>query len=67
MEATVSLKYNRNKNHISSEIIIPDYNVEASINLAVIDSGQSGKKTRGFTIDIANRNIPQMTLEGRVR
>lgn len=67
MEASASLKYNRNKNLISSEIIIPDYDVEASINMALTDGDHNGKKTRGFTFDITNKNIPQLSLVGRAR
>ncbi|XP_059209033.1 apolipoprotein B-100 isoform X2 [Centropristis striata] len=66
-EATASLKYNRNKNTLTSELVIPDHNVEAGIKLAVTDSDAKGKKMKGITIDVTNRNIPQLTLVGRTR
>ncbi|XP_018553179.1 apolipoprotein B-100 [Lates calcarifer] len=66
-EATVSLKYNRNKNIFTTEVVIPNYDVEAGIKLAVTDSDFKGKKMRGITIDVTNRNIPQLTLAGRAR
>ncbi|XP_040916458.1 apolipoprotein B-100 [Toxotes jaculatrix] len=66
-EATASVKYNRNKNIFTTEVVIPDYDVEAGIKLAVTDSDHKGKKMRGITIDVTNRNIPQLTLVGRTR
>ncbi|KAJ4939798.1 hypothetical protein JOQ06_029234, partial [Pogonophryne albipinna] len=67
LEATASLKYNRNKNTLTTEVVIPDYDVEAGIKLAVIESDARGKKMRGITIDVTNRNIPQLTLVGHTR
>uniref|UniRef100_A0A3B4VLD7 Apolipoprotein B n=1 Tax=Seriola dumerili TaxID=41447 RepID=A0A3B4VLD7_SERDU len=66
-EATASLKYNHNKNILTAEVAIPDYDVEAGIKLALTDSDAKGKKMRGITIDVTNRNIPQLTLVGRTR
>uniref|UniRef100_UPI003AAA740B apolipoprotein B-100 n=1 Tax=Centroberyx gerrardi TaxID=166262 RepID=UPI003AAA740B len=66
-EATASLKYNRNKNILTTEVVIPDYDVEAGIKLAVTDTNTKGKKMRGITIDVTNKNIPQLTLVGRTR
>uniref|UniRef100_UPI0037E9B8DE apolipoprotein B-100 n=1 Tax=Semicossyphus pulcher TaxID=241346 RepID=UPI0037E9B8DE len=66
-EATASLKYNHNKNTLTTEVVIPDYDVEAGIKLAVTDSEAKGKKMRGITIDVTNRNIPQLSLIGRTR
>ncbi|XP_074517715.1 apolipoprotein B-100 isoform X1 [Sebastes fasciatus] len=66
-EVTASMKYNRNKNTLTTEVVIPDYDVEAGIKLAVTDSDAKGKKMRGITIDVTNRNIPQFTLVGHTR
>uniref|UniRef100_A0A8D0D7V1 Apolipoprotein B n=1 Tax=Sander lucioperca TaxID=283035 RepID=A0A8D0D7V1_SANLU len=66
-EATVALRYNHNKSTLTAEVVIPDYNVEAGIKLAVTDSDAKGKKMRGITIDVTNRNIPQLTLVGHSR
>ncbi|KAM6969587.1 apolipoprotein B-100 [Tautogolabrus adspersus] len=66
-EATASLKYNYNKNTVTTEVVIPDYDVEAGIKLAVTDSEAKGKKMRGITIDVTNKNIPQLSLVGRTR
>ncbi|KAM4724117.1 apolipoprotein B-100 [Anableps anableps] len=67
MEATASVKYNQNKNTISTELVIPDCDVEAAINMAVIKTDGDGRKMSAFTIDVTNKNIPQLTLVGRAR
>ncbi|XP_022055118.2 apolipoprotein B-100 isoform X1 [Acanthochromis polyacanthus] len=67
VEATAALKYNRNKNTLSTEVVIPDYDVEAGIKLAVTNGDTDGTKMRGITIDVTNKNIPQLTLVGRTR
>ncbi len=61
------MKYNHNKNILTTEVVIPDYDVEAGIKLAVTDSDAKGKKMQGIAIDVTNRNIPQLTLIGRTR
>uniref|UniRef100_A0A667Z134 Apolipoprotein B n=1 Tax=Myripristis murdjan TaxID=586833 RepID=A0A667Z134_9TELE len=66
-EATAFLKYNHNKNIFTTEFVIPDYDMEVGINLAVTDTNTKGKKMRGITFDVTNRNIPQLSLVGRTR
>lgn len=67
MEATASLKYNRNKQTVVADVVIPDYDIEAGIKLALLDGDAKGKKMRGIVIDVTNRNIPQLTLVGHTR
>lgn len=67
IEASASLKYNRNKHLVFADVVVPDYNIEAGIKLAMTDSDVKGKKMRGIVIDVTNRNIPQLTLVGRTR
>lgn len=50
-----------------ADVVIPHYNVEAGIKLAVTDSEARRNKMHGITIDVTNRNIPQLTLVGRTR
>ncbi|XP_052000861.1 apolipoprotein B-100 [Xyrauchen texanus] len=66
-EATASVKYNRNKKILTTDLEIPDYDLEAGMKLAVTDSTGKGKKMHGFTIDVMNGNIPQLSLVGRAR
>ncbi|KAL7872224.1 hypothetical protein SRHO_G00072070 [Serrasalmus rhombeus] len=64
VEATAAVKYNRNKNVLTTSINIPDYDVEAGIRVGITDSSAKGKK---LTIDISNKNIPQVSLVGSAR
>uniref|UniRef100_A0A673JUZ2 Apolipoprotein B-100-like n=1 Tax=Sinocyclocheilus rhinocerous TaxID=307959 RepID=A0A673JUZ2_9TELE len=63
-EATATIKYNRNKNILTTSIEIPDYDIEAGIKVGVIDNLAKGKK---FTIDISNKNINQFSLTSRAK
>ncbi|XP_026789738.3 apolipoprotein B-100 [Pangasianodon hypophthalmus] len=65
--ATATLKYNRNKKILTSELQIPDFDVEAGIKLAVMDNTGKGKKMHGITIDVRNRKNLQLSLVGRAR
>ncbi|XP_056447304.1 apolipoprotein B-100 isoform X2 [Gadus chalcogrammus] len=66
-EATAILKYNRNKNIFTTEVNIPDFDMELGIKLAVTDTNVKGKKMKGVTFDVTNKNIPQLTLVARTR
>ncbi|XP_041105775.1 apolipoprotein B-100-like isoform X2 [Polyodon spathula] len=67
-EATATMKYNRNKMTFSSDLQIPDYDVQVGINVGVKDEGMfKGKKTYGLNIGVSNKNVPELTLLGRVR
>ncbi|XP_072558800.1 apolipoprotein B-100-like [Paramormyrops kingsleyae] len=66
-EATATLKYNRNKNVLSTDIQIPDYDVEAGIRLSFTDSDARKKGVHSITIDIVNKNVPQLSLIGRTK
>uniref|UniRef100_A0A3B4ALQ0 Vitellinogen open beta-sheet domain-containing protein n=1 Tax=Periophthalmus magnuspinnatus TaxID=409849 RepID=A0A3B4ALQ0_9GOBI len=60
-ELTTSLKYNLNKNIVLTEFNIPDYDIEAGIKFA-LDSDPTAPGLRGITIDVTNKNIPQLSL-----
>uniref|UniRef100_A0A9J8CEX0 Vitellogenin domain-containing protein n=1 Tax=Cyprinus carpio carpio TaxID=630221 RepID=A0A9J8CEX0_CYPCA len=63
-EATATIKYNRNKNILTTSIEIPEYDIEAGIKVGVTDNLAKGKK---FTIDISNRNINHFSFIGRAK
>lgn len=63
-EATVTMKYNRNRNVFSTQIYIPDFDVEAGVKLGMTDSNARGKS---ITLEISNKNVPQLTLTGRAK
>lgn len=52
---------------VVADVVLPDYDIEAGIKLALTDSDAKGKKMRGIVIDVTNRNVPQLTLVGRTR
>nr|XP_023690467.1 apolipoprotein B-100 [Paramormyrops kingsleyae] len=66
-EAVAIAKYNRNKNILTTDIQIPNYDVEAGIRLSVSESNMKGTKTQAVTIDVTNKKIPQLTIVGRSR
>lgn len=63
-EATLTMKYNRNRNIFTSQVEIPDFDVEAGIKVGVTDSAARGKS---ITFEISNKNIPQLSLIGRAK
>ncbi|XP_072545771.1 apolipoprotein B-100 [Salminus brasiliensis] len=65
--ATATLKYNRNKNIFTSELQIPDYDVEAGIKMEVTDATRKGTKIRGITIDVTNKKNLYLSLNGHAR
>lgn len=63
-EAVGTIKYNRNRNMLTTDIQIPDYDVEAGIRFGVTESSSKEKEV---TIDIINKNIPQLSLVCRAK
>ena len=63
-EASVNMKYNRNRNVFTTNVQIPDYEVETGIRVGMVDSSTKG---RSLTFDITNQNIPQLSLIGRAK
>ncbi|XP_056150905.1 apolipoprotein B-100-like [Lampris incognitus] len=64
-EATATVKYNRRKHVLTTDIQIPDYDVEAGLRLGVLTSNTKGKATHSISLDLINKNIPQLSLVGR--
>lgn len=63
----MSVKYNHNKKILTSELVVPDYDMEAVIHLAVTDSSATQDKMWGVTVDMTANKIPQLTLVGCTR
>ena len=63
-EASVNMKYNRNRNVLTTNVQIPDYDVETGIRVGMVDSSSKGKY---LTFDITNKNIPQLSLISRAK
>ncbi|XP_072305812.1 uncharacterized protein [Eucyclogobius newberryi] len=63
-EATLLMKYNRNRNVLTSELQIPDMDVEAGVRLGMTDSSSRG---RALTLELSNKNVPQLSLIARTK
>ncbi|XP_071018728.1 apolipoprotein B-100-like [Oncorhynchus clarkii lewisi] len=66
-EATATVKYNRRKNVLTTDIQIPDFDLEAGIRLGVVDGNTKGKGIHSISFDLINKNIPQLSLVGRAK
>ncbi|KAM4521772.1 apolipoprotein Bb, tandem duplicate 1 [Odontesthes bonariensis] len=64
-EARAVMKYNRRKNVITADIQIPDFDVEAGLRLGIVDGRTKGKGTHSISLDLVNKNIPELSLVGR--
>lgn len=63
-EATATMKYNRNRNVFTTQIQIPDIDVEAGLKIGLADSSAEGKS---LTIEFSNKNVPQLSLISRAK
>uniref|UniRef100_H3B136 Apolipoprotein B n=1 Tax=Latimeria chalumnae TaxID=7897 RepID=H3B136_LATCH len=65
-EATVTLKYNRKKMTVSSNVAIPSFDVDFGVQLG---PDESYRERNSYTIRISatNKNVPEVTLLGRAR
>lgn len=63
-EASATMKYNRNRNIFTTQIQIPDFDVEAGVKVAMTDSSAKGKSV---IFEISNKNVPQLSLTGRAK
>lgn len=63
-EATATMKYNRNRNVFTTQIQVPDFDVEAGVKIGMTDSSAKGKS---IILEITNKNVPQLSLIGRAK
>ncbi|XP_026174369.1 apolipoprotein B-100-like [Mastacembelus armatus] len=63
-EASATMKYNRNKNTLTTQIQIPDLDVEAGVKLGLTDSSAKGKS---IVLEFFNKNVTQLSLIGRAK
>ncbi|XP_069461985.1 apolipoprotein B-100 [Ambystoma mexicanum] len=66
-EATLTLKYNRNKVTLSSDVQIPKFDVDLGVGLRVNDESSRGKKNYAIILDVNNQKVPEIALTGRIR
>uniref|UniRef100_A0A8C6MGE3 Vitellogenin domain-containing protein n=1 Tax=Nothobranchius furzeri TaxID=105023 RepID=A0A8C6MGE3_NOTFU len=63
-EATATMKYNRNRNVLTTQIQIPDVDIEAGMKIGMTDSSSKGKS---IFLEFSNKNMPQLSLIGRAK
>uniref|UniRef100_A0A8C9L7S2 Apolipoprotein B n=1 Tax=Pavo cristatus TaxID=9049 RepID=A0A8C9L7S2_PAVCR len=66
-EATLTFKYNRDRKILTSDVSIPDVDVDFGTNFRITDESVSGKKAYTFVIDVNNKKISEVTLTGQIR
>jgi apolipoprotein B len=66
-EATVLFKYNRRSRTLSSEVLIPGFDVNFGTILRVNDESAKDKNTYKLILDIQNKKITEVSLVGHLR
>lgn len=65
-EATVLFKYNRRSRTLSSEVLIPGFDVNFGTILRVNDESAKDKNTYKLILDIQNKKITEVSLVGHL-
>ncbi|KAL6051515.1 hypothetical protein STEG23_011320 [Scotinomys teguina] len=65
-EATAVFKYNRQSRTLSSEVLIPGFDVDFGTILRVNDESTKDKNTYKLILDIQNKKITEVSLVGHV-
>ncbi|XP_014812319.1 PREDICTED: apolipoprotein B-100 isoform X2 [Calidris pugnax] len=66
-EATLTFRYNRDRKILTSDVHIPDIDVDFGTNFRITDESVSGKKAYTFVLDFNNKKISEVTLTGQIR
>ncbi|XP_009962660.3 apolipoprotein B-100 [Tyto alba] len=66
-EATLTFRYNRDRKILTSDVRIPDVDVDFGTNFRITDESIPGKKAYNFVLDFNNKKISEVTLSGQIR
>lgn len=66
-EATLTFRYNRDRTILTSDVHIPDVDVDFGANFRITDDSIPGKKAYTFVLDFNNKKISEVTLTGQIR
>lgn len=66
-EATLTFKYNRDRKILTSDVQIPEVDIDFGTNFRISDESTSGKKAYTFVLDFNNKKISEVTLTGQIR
>uniref|UniRef100_A0A4W3HYL5 Apolipoprotein B n=1 Tax=Callorhinchus milii TaxID=7868 RepID=A0A4W3HYL5_CALMI len=65
-QAKVEIKYNTNKHVVTGDIQIPKFDMEFGVKMGIQDTSASEKISYALSFNITNKNVPEVTLIGRV-
>lgn len=63
----MTFRYNRDRKILTSDVHIPDIDVDFGTNFRITDESISGKKAYTFILDFNNKKISEVTLTGQIR
>lgn len=66
-EASMTFRYNRQTMTLTSEMQIPDFDVDLGTVLRVSDESAKEETSYKLTLDIQNKKITEIALTGRIR
>ncbi|NXJ45697.1 APOB protein, partial [Spizaetus tyrannus] len=66
-EATLTFRYNRDRKILTSDVHIPDVDVDFGTNFRITDESVPGKKAYVFVLDFNNKKISEVTFTGQIR
>ncbi|NXO02173.1 APOB protein, partial [Rhinopomastus cyanomelas] len=66
-EATLTFRYNRDRKILTSDVHIPDVDVDFGTNFQITDESIPGKKAYAFVLDFNNKKVSEVTLTGQIR
>ncbi|XP_068793169.1 apolipoprotein B-100 [Struthio camelus] len=66
-EATLTFRYNRDRKILTSNVHVPDIDVDFGTNFRITDESVSGKKAYTLILDFNNKKISEITLTGQIR
>ncbi|XP_068017431.1 apolipoprotein B-100 isoform X2 [Melanerpes formicivorus] len=66
-EATLTLRYNRDRKILTSNVHIPDIDVDFGTSFRITDESIPGKKAYTFVLDFNNKKISEVTFTGQIR
>eukprot|EP00061_Rhincodon_typus_P014293 g41230.t1 len=64
-EVVAEIKYNANKQVLTGDVHIPNFDLEVGVKLGVEDKSALKRKAYVVKLDFTNRKVPEVTLIGR--
>ncbi|OCT79025.1 hypothetical protein XELAEV_18030121mg [Xenopus laevis] len=65
-DAKLVMKYNRNKVILTSDVLIPNSDVNFGASMKINDESTELKKSYAVILDVHNQQVPEVTLTGKI-